>query len=120
MSNNNNDIYFKLVINKQRNADSEHLPIFVAPKNPNSPEGKNWTIGAKLPDGWYNQCAFAEEFDENGNVTIINVKLSPSNTGSTAAKPRGQQQSFGNNRFAKGQGSGYKQKDIFYRLCCYV
>ena len=41
---------------------------------------------------------------------IINVVLTPSNTGS-AAKPSGQQQSFGNNRFAKGQGSGYKQNN---------
>ena len=50
MSNDNNDIYFKLVINKQRNADNQ--PVFVAPPNVEAQKnGKNWTIGAKLPDG---------------------------------------------------------------------
>ena len=113
MSNDNNDIYFKLVINKQRNADNQ--PVFVAPPNVEAQKnGKNWTIGAKLPNGWYNQCAFAEEFDDNGNPTIINVKLSPSNTGSAPAKPRGQQSSFAPNRFAKGQGSGYNKPNYKY------
>jgi hypothetical protein len=55
--------------------------------------------------------------DEQGNPTgIINVVLSPSNTGSSAAKPSGQQQSYApnNNRFAKGQGSAYNKTNYNY------
>ena len=57
-----------------------------------------------------------EDLDEQGNPTgIINVVLTPSNTGSGAAKPRGPQQSFApNNRFAKGQGSGYNKTNYRY------
>ena len=55
--------------------------------------------------------------DEQGNPTgIINVVLSPSNTGPSTAKPSGQQQSYApnNNRFAKGQGSAYNKTNYNY------
>jgi hypothetical protein len=43
---------------------------YIAPKNPNAPEGKNWSVGSKLPDGsWYNQAAFLSK-DESGGLTL--------------------------------------------------
>ena len=103
-----NNLYIKLVRNEKR--ESKEQPMFVAPPNIEAQsKGKNWTIGAKIGNTWYNQCAF-EEFDEEGNPTGgITVRLTPSNTGSGSAKPRGQQSSFAPNRFAKDQGSGYNK-----------
>jgi len=107
-------IYIKLTHNADKQA-GDNRPSFVAPPNVEAQsKGKNWTIGAKIGDTWYNQCAF-EEFDEGGNPTGgITVRLTPSNTGSSAAKPRGPQQSFAPNRFAKGQGSGYNKTNYNY------
>jgi len=104
-------IYIKLTHNADKQA-GDNRPVFVAPINPKSPEGKTWRLGVKIGEAWYNQAAF-EDLDEQGNPTgIINVVLTPSNSGSTSAKPSGQQKSFGsNNRFAKGQGSDYKQNN---------
>jgi hypothetical protein len=104
-------IYIKLTHNADKQ-QGDNRPVFVAPINPKSPEGKTWRLGVKIGESWYNQAAF-EDLDEQGNPTgIINVVLTPSNSGSTSAKPSGQQKSFGNNnRFAKGQGSDYKQNN---------
>ena len=100
-------IYIKLSHNPDKQ-QGDNRPIFVAPINPKSPEGKTWRIGVKIGDTWYNQAGFEDE-DEQGNPTgIINVQLTP-NTGSGSAKPRAQQPSFAPNRFAKGQGSGYNK-----------
>ena len=109
-----NNLYIKLVKNEKR--EDKGQPIFVAPPNIEAQkQGKNWTIGAKIGDTWYNQCAF-EEFDDDGNPTgLITVRLAPSNTGSGSAKPRGPQSSFApNDRFAKGQGSGYNKTNYNY------
>ena len=103
-----NNLYIKLVRNEKR--ESREQPMFVAPPNIEAQKnGKNWTIGAKIGDTWYNQCAF-EEFDDQGNPTGgITVRLTPSNTGSASAKARVQQSSFAPSKFAKGQGSGYNK-----------
>jgi hypothetical protein len=82
-------VYINLVPNPTW-TEGSNLPVYVGPKNPNAPEGKNWTVGVKMPDdSWYNQAAFASK-DESGGLTIV---LTPS--GSTA-KPTGgfQQKSF--------------------------
>ena len=109
----NSKIYIKLQHNQDKQ-QGDNRPIFVAPINPKSPEGKTWRIGVKIGDDWYNQAGF-EDLDEQGNPTgIINVVLTPSNTGSAPAKPRGQQSSIAPNRFAKGQGSGYNKPNYKY------
>ena len=78
-------IYINLVPNPKY-TDGSNLPTLVAPINPNSPEGKSWSIGVKMPDGtWYDQAAFASR-NEVGGLTII---LSPSRS---SAKPAGGQQ----------------------------
>ena len=102
-------IYIKLTHNQDKQ-QGDNRPIFVAPINPKSPECKTWRLGVKIGDDWYNLAGF-EDLDEQGNPTvIINVVLTPSNTGSAPAKPRGPQSSFApSDRFAKGQGSGYNK-----------
>ena len=107
-------IYIKLTHNADKQA-GDNRPSFVAPINPKSPEGKTWRIGVKIGETWYNQAGF-DDLDEQGNPTgIINVVLTPSNTGSAPAKPRGPQSSFApNDRFAKGQGSGYNKQNYKY------
>ena len=106
-------IYIKLTHNADKQA-RDNRPSFVAPINPKSPEGKTWRIGVKIGESWYNQAGF-DDLDEQGNPTgIINVVLTPSNTGSSAGKPRGPQQSFAPNKFAKGQGSGYNKPNYNY------
>ena len=74
-------IYIKLTHNADKQA-GDNRPSFVAPINPKSPEGKTWRIGVKIGETWYNQAGF-DDLDEQGNPTgIINVVLTPSNTGS--------------------------------------
>jgi len=81
-------LYINLVPNPQY-TEGSNLPVMVGPANPNAPEGKNWKIGVKIGDAWYNQAAFASK-DEVGGLTII---LTPSQS---SAKPAGgyQQKSF--------------------------
>tara|TARA_R110000796_G_scaffold51043_1_gene120477 strand:- start:207 stop:542 length:336 start_codon:yes stop_codon:yes gene_type:complete len=107
-------IYIKLTHNADKQP-GDNRPSFVAPINPKSPEGKTWRIGVKIGENWYNQAGF-DDMDEQGNPTgIINVVLSPSNTGPSTAKPSGQQQSYApNNKFAKGQGSAYNKTNYNY------
>lgn len=77
-----NKVYVNLVPNPKY-TEGSNLPVMVGPANPNAPEGKNWTIGVKMPDGtWYNQAAFVSK-DAIGGLTII---LTPSGG---AAKPAG-------------------------------
>lgn len=106
-------IYIKLTHNKDKK-QGDKRPIFVAPVNPKSREGKTWRLNVKIGETWYNQAGF-EDLDEQGNPTgIINVVLTPSNTGSAPAKARVQQTSFAQNKFAKGQGSGYNKPNYKY------
>jgi hypothetical protein len=81
-------LYINLVPNPQY-TEGSNLPVMVGPANPNAPEGKNWKIGVKIGNDWYNQAAFASK-DEVGGLTII---LTPSQS---SAKPAGgfQQKSF--------------------------
>ena len=89
----NSKIYIKLQHNQDKQP-GDNRPIFVAPINPKSPEGKTWRLGVKIGDTWYQQAGF-EDKDEQGNPTgIINVVLTPSNTGSTPAEARGYSKIF--------------------------
>ena len=107
-------IYIKLTHNQDKQ-QGDNRPIFVAPVNPKSPEGKTWRLNVKIGETWYNQSG-VEDLDEQRNPTgIINVGLTPSNTGSAPAKPRGPQSAFApSDRFAKGQGSGYNKQNYKY------
>ena len=105
-------IYIKLIHNPEKKPGDDR-PIFVAPINPNSPEGKTWRIGVKIGDTWYNQAGFEDKDEQNNPTGIINVQLTP-NTGSGSAKPRVQQSSFAPSKFAKGQGSGYNKPNYKY------
>ena len=104
-------IYINLMPNPKKQA-GDNQPAFVAPKNPKYPD-KNWTIGTKIGDAWYNQAAFEstdmETGEPNGGITVI---LTP-NEGAAKSAPqqRGnyQQKSFGNNNFQKKSNFGNKQ-----------
>jgi uncharacterized protein (DUF736 family) len=43
-------IWVNLVPNENKSADNH--PDWVAPPNPNAPEGKKWTIGTKIGETW--------------------------------------------------------------------
>ena len=96
-------IYINLMPNPKKQA-GDNQPAFVAPKNPKYPD-KNWTIGTKIGETWYNQAAFEsadmETGEPNGGITVI---LTPNEGSSKAAgntRPNYQQKSFGNNNFQK-------------------
>jgi hypothetical protein len=72
------------VPNENKSADNH--PDWVAPANPNAPEGKKWTIGVQrlvrlgtvLPDGTQRMIA--------GNLTgAIKIKLTPNNPSAASA-----------------------------------
>ncbi len=73
----------------------DNTPLFVAPKNPKSPEGKNWTIGTKIGENWYNQSGFGDTQDEethDGGLEIrftggVNVLLKPQNSSPAKSAP---------------------------------
>ena len=102
-------IYINLMPNPKKQA-GDNQPAFVAPKNPKYPD-KNWTIGAKIGDTWYNQAAFEstdmETGEPNGGLTVI---LTPAEGASKSApKNNYQQKSYGNNNFQKKPSYGNKQ-----------
>jgi len=101
-------IYINLMPNPKKQP-GDNQPAFIGPKNDKYPD-KNWTIGAKIGDTWYNQAAFEssdiQTGEPNGGLTVI---LTPAEG---ASKPAGntrgnyQQKSFGNNNFQKKQNFG--------------
>ena len=100
-------IYIKLTPNNKRSAPNH--PSYVAPINPKSPPGKEWRIGVKIGDNWYNQAAF-DEVAENGEPTgNLTVQLTPNDSAKSsssggsgspayAPKPFAKQQSYGKNK----------------------
>ena len=44
-------LYIKLTHNPDKQ-QGDNRPIFVAPINPKSPEGKTWRIGVKIGETW--------------------------------------------------------------------
>jgi uncharacterized protein (DUF736 family) len=49
-------IWVNLVPNENKSADNH--PDWVAPPNPNAPEGKKWTIGTKIGETWHNPAGW--------------------------------------------------------------
>ena len=108
-------IYINLMPNLKKQA-GDNQPAFVAPKNPKYPD-KNWTIGTKIGETWYNQAAFEssdmETGEPNGGITVIltpNEGAGKSAGNANAGNTRGnyQQKSFGNNNFQKKPSYGNK------------
>lgn len=103
-------IYINLMPNPKKQP-GDNQPAFIGPKNDKYPD-KNWTIGVKVGDTWYNQAAFEgkdmETGEPNGGFTVI---LTPAEGASKPAANKGgyQQKSFGNNNFAKRSNFGNKQ-----------
>ena len=108
-------IYINLMPNPKKQA-GDNQPAFVAPKNPKYPD-KNWTIGTKIGEQWYNQAAFEssdmETGEPNGGITVIltpNEGAGKSAGNANAGNTRGnyQQRSFGGNNFQKKPSYGNK------------
>ena len=103
-------IYVNLMPNPKKQA-GDNQPAFVGPKNEKYPE-KNWTIGVKIGESWYNQAAFEstdiQSGEPNGGLTVI---LTPAEGAGKSAPQKGgyQQKSFGNNNFQKKPNFGNKQ-----------
>ena len=73
-------IWINVIPNPNKTADNQ--PDWVAPANPNAPEGKKWTIGVKIGDSWHNQAGWNTKAD-NGELTGgITFKLTPNSSGS--------------------------------------
>jgi hypothetical protein len=97
-------IWVNLVPNENKSADNH--PDWVAPPNPNAPEGKKWTIGTKIGETWHNPAGWNAK-DDSGNLTgAIKIKLTPNN-------PSAVPQSGGNKGFAKAPISGNKPEYRF-------
>lgn len=101
-------IYINLMPN-DRKQPGDNQPAFVAPKNPKFPD-KNWTLGVKIGNAWYNQAAFEGKDPEtgqaNGGIVVI---LTPSESKGTDKGNYKQQSLGGQNNFQKKPAYGNKQ-----------
>lgn len=100
-------IYINLAPNPKKQP-GDNQPAFIGPKNEKYPE-KNWTVGVKIGESWYNQAAFESTDMETGEKTNgLTVILTPAEGAGKSAPQRGgyQQKSFGNNNFQKKQNFG--------------
>ena len=97
-------IYIKLMPNNDKQP-GDNRPSWVAPINPKSPEGKVWRIGAKIGETWYNQAAFDDTDDKGEPTGMINVVLSPNDSGASA---RPQQNKGFTNKPASSNNQEYK------------
>lgn len=98
------------VIPNDKKTEEKH-PDWVAPRNPKSPEGKNWTIGVKVGSSWYSQAGWNTK-DESGQPTGgITIKLTPNAASGTSG---GGGQSFTPQKtFAKKPAFGTNNQSRF-------
>ena len=106
------NIYIKLIPNEDR--QSANNPSWVAPINPKSPEGKEWRIGVKIGETWYNQAGF-DELAEDGQPTGgLTIRLTPNEkTPSKGSSGGGGTPNFGYKKEYPRQGS-YANKQRRY------
>ena len=106
------NIYIKLIPNEDR--QSANHPSWVAPINPKSPEGKEWRIGVKIGETWYNQAGF-DELAEDGQPTGgLTIRLTPNEkTPSKGSSGGGGTPNFGYKKEYPRQGS-YANKQRRY------
>ena len=77
------------VIPNDKKTEEKH-PDWVAPRNPKSPEGKNWTIGVKVGGSWYSQAAFGATTDDGQATGGVNVSLKPNDASKSSTGGSGQ------------------------------
>jgi len=99
-----------LDITKMKREQGDNTPLFEAPINPNSPEGKTWRKGVKIGEAWYNQAGWSldtEDGQPTGGISISlksNDSQSSSGGGNKGSNFGGYKKSFqksasyGNNR----------------------
>ncbi len=85
-------IWINVIPNPNKTADNQ--PDWVAPPNPNAPEGKKWTIGTKIGETWWNQAGWNTKSD-NGELTGgITFKLTPNSLSATGGSSGGGKPEF--------------------------
>lgn len=117
------NIYIKLIPNHpkldqvmheimdEKISKGDNTPLFVAPKNPKSPEGKTWTIGTKIGNDWYNQSGFGDTRDEETHDGGLEIKF----TGGINVLLKPQDSSPKRQTNQAPQRSGYSQNKYFAR-----
>ena len=101
------------VIPNEKKTEDKH-PDWVAPPNVAAQaKGKNWTIGVKVGNAWYNQAGWNTK-DESGKPTGgITIKLTHNST-NTASSSGGGQPAFAQQKtFAKRAAYGTNKQSGF-------
>ena len=112
-------IWVNVVPNDKKTPDNQfgtsgkELPDWVAPKNPKSPEGKNWTIGVKVGGAWYSQAGWNTKDDSGQPTGGITIKLSPNSTSATSSGGGGQPSFAPQKTFAKRTAYGNNKPSGF-------
>ena len=101
------------VIPNEKKTEDKH-PDWVAPPNVAAQsKGKNWTIGVKVGNEWYNQAGWNTK-DESGQPTGgITIKLTPNSTNAASSGGGGQPAFAQQKTFAKNVAYGNNNKSRF-------
>ena len=101
------------VVPNDKKTEEKH-PDWVAPRNPKSPEGKNWTIGVKVGGSWMSQAGWNTK-DESGQPTGgITIKLTPNTPSAASSTGGGGQTAFAPQKtFAKRPAYGSNKQSGF-------
>ena len=89
----NDEAIWVNVIPNEKKTEDKH-PDWVAPKNPKSPEGKNWTIGVKVNGAWYSQAGWNTKDDSGQPTGGITIKLTPNSLSATGGTGGGGKPAF--------------------------
>ena len=108
---NDEAIWVNVVPNDKKTEDKH--PDWVAPKNPKSPEGKNWTIGVKVGGAWYSQAGWNTKDDSGQPTGGITIKLTPNSTSATSSGGGGQPTFTPQKTFAKNVAYGTNKPSGF-------
>jgi len=89
----NDEAIWVNVIPNEKKTEEKH-PDWVEPKNPKSPEGKNWAIGVKVGGAWYSQAGWNTKDDSGQPTGGITIRLTPSSLSATGGSSGGGKPEF--------------------------
>jgi hypothetical protein len=99
------DAIRQIMDDKKKTGDK--TPLFVAPINPQSPEGKTWRIGANVNGTWFDQAAFGDTMEDGSATGGVNVVLNPQTKNFSSGG--------GNNKPNFAQRKNYAQQGSYAR-----
>ena len=109
----NDEVIWVNLIPNDKKTEDKH-PDWVAPKNPKSPEGKNWTIGVKVNGAWFSQAGWNNTKAENGEATSgITIKLTPNSLSAAGTGGGGKPTFTPQKTFAKNTAYGNNKPSGF-------